>query len=75
MIALIAALSMVLGNLVAIVQSSEAVAGLLGDCARRLHAARVMAHDEQAIVSVVYYATTLRFGDHRCIRRSGVVGE
>ena len=58
-IAVIAALSMLLGNLVAVVQSSAkrllaysaiAHAGymLLG----------VMAHDEQAIASVVYYAAT-----------------
>ena len=58
-IALIAALSMVLGNLVAIVQSS--VKRLLAYSAIA-HAGYmllgVMAHDEQAIVSVVYYATT-----------------
>ena len=58
-IALIAALSMVLGNLVAVVQSS--VKRLLAYSAIA-HAGYmllgVMAHDEQAIASVVYYATT-----------------
>ena len=58
-IALIAALSMVLGNLAAIVQSS--VKRLLAYSAIA-HAGYmllgVMAHDEQAIVSVVYYAAT-----------------
>lgn len=58
-IAVVAALSMVLGNLVAIVQSS--VKRLLAYSAIA-HAGYmllgVLAHDEQAIVSVVYYAAT-----------------
>jgi NADH-quinone oxidoreductase subunit N len=58
-IALVAALSMLLGNLVAIVQSS--VKRLLAYSAIA-HAGYmlvgVMAHDDQAIVSVVYYAAT-----------------
>ncbi len=59
LIAVIAAISMVLGNLVAIVQSS--VKRLLAYSAIA-HAGYmllgVLAHDEQAIVSVVYYAAT-----------------
>lgn len=59
LIAVIAAVSMVLGNLVAIVQSS--VKRLLAYSAIA-HAGYmllgVLAHDEQAIVSVVYYAAT-----------------
>lgn len=58
-IALVALLSMVLGNLVAVVQTS--VKRLLAYSAIA-HAGYmllgVMAHDEQAIVSVVYYAAT-----------------
>ncbi|MEK7780509.1 MAG: NADH-quinone oxidoreductase subunit N [Verrucomicrobiota bacterium] len=58
-IALVAVLSMVLGNLVAVVQSS--VKRLLAYSAIA-HAGYmlvgIMAHDEQAIVSLVYYATT-----------------
>ena len=58
-IALIASLSMVLGNLVAIVQSS--VKRLLAYSAIA-HAGYmlvgIMAHDDQAIASVVYYAAT-----------------
>ena len=58
-IALVAVLSMILGNLVAIVQSS--VKRLLAYSAIA-HAGYmllgVMAHDEQAIASVVYYAAT-----------------
>lgn len=58
-IALVAALSMVLGNLVAVVQSS--VKRLLAYSAIA-HAGYmllgVLAHDDQAIVSVVYYAAT-----------------
>jgi NADH-quinone oxidoreductase subunit N len=58
-IALIAALSMVLGNLVALAQNS--VKRLLAYSAIA-HAGYmllgVLAHDEQAIASVVYYATT-----------------
>lgn len=59
LIAVIAAISMVLGNLVAIVQSS--VKRLLAYSAIA-HAGYmllgVLAHDQQAIVSVVYYAVT-----------------
>jgi NADH-quinone oxidoreductase subunit N len=59
LIAVIAAISMVLGNLVAIVQSS--VKRLLAYSAIA-HAGYmllgVLAHDQQAIVSVVYYAAT-----------------
>lgn len=58
-VALVAALSMVLGNLVALAQSS--VKRLLAYSAIA-HAGYmlvgIMAHDEQAIVSVVYYAAT-----------------
>ena len=58
-IAVVAALSMILGNLAAIVQSN--VKRLLAYSAIA-HAGYmllgVMAHDEQAIASVVYYATT-----------------
>lgn len=58
-IAVVAVLSMVLGNLVAVVQSS--VKRLLAYSAIA-HAGYmlvgIMAHDEQAIASVVYYATT-----------------
>lgn len=58
-VAVVAALSMVLGNLVALAQSS--VKRLLAYSAIA-HAGYmllgVMAHDEQAIASVVYYATT-----------------
>lgn len=59
LIAVLAAISMVLGNLVAIVQSS--VKRLLAYSAIA-HAGYmllgVLAHDQQAIVSVVYYAAT-----------------
>lgn len=58
-IAVIAALSMILGNLVAVVQSS--VKRLLAYSAIA-HAGYmllgVLAHDEQAIASIVYYAAT-----------------
>lgn len=59
LLALLAALSMVLGNLAALVQSS--VKRLLG-CSAVAHAGYlllgVLAHDESALAAVVYYATT-----------------